>query len=281
MLAGTSAGSVIISLLLHSKENILERMKDFLQGYQPEEKNTNYPDKPMYDIDNFYDAVQALHTDNKTINAFDEDVLMTAFDIGNSDKGINWDQVIFSNLDPNTANVSIVDATVSSGAMPGMYGAYAFGAPANPSYMIDGAFAHHDPSLIAIAYAIDNGISLDEIVLIDIGTGFMPQSLPGSDVTTWGSNQWIGVTETNADVSDLLANQSQSVPILDITLNGTNTHMVENLASMMLPGQFAKVNPQIKDISETDTDPKTIEYLIDQGSQADISDAEALIKTYW
>lgn len=281
LMAGTSTGAVIISLLLgdDSKGDIGERMVKFMEHYQPSVKNTN-PDKPMYDINNFIDTLTAVHNGNPSISQFQQKFLMTSLQLGNSAASQYWDQIIFNNLgNSDNSEVGIVDATVSSAVMGGMFGAHQFTYKGSPIYTVDGAFAHHDPSLIAIAHAMNNGVAIEDIVIIDIGTGFMPHALPGETVKTWGCEQWVYAKNQEAIVPPLLTNQPFSIPVLDILLNGTNTTLLERQASMMLPERFANVNPQIKDTSETDSG--AIPYLIEQGMKADLSQALPLVDAYW
>ena len=284
LLAGTSAGSNIISLLLsdYSGVGLRQRLVDFMKHYQPEKKN-RHPDKPMFDIENFVDAQMTLHPGNPSLSSFDRSVLMTAFQLGNRATGRPWDQIIFNNLPgSDTAGVGIVDATVSSSVMGGMYGTYQFEFEGETYYTVDGAFAHHDPSLIAIAYAMFyQKVPIEDIVVVDIGTGYMPQSLGEEQVTKWGCRQWVHGPEDEQNlVSPLLANQPFSIPVLDIILNGTSTTLLEQQAGMMLGGnRYVNINPQIKNISETDT--AAIPYLIEQGAKANLAQANELIREYW
>lgn len=297
LLAGTSAGSFIISSLLgnYSAEGLGKRIADFMKDYQPQIKNSTNPSKPMHNIQDFVDSITALHGGNPELSSFDRKFLMTSFDLGDMGAKRLWNQMIFTNLDVppidngiqtsgygETPGMGIVDATVSSCAMGGMYGAYKFSYNGKTYYNVDGAFAHHDPTMIAIAYAVSIGISLEEIVVIDIGTGFMPQYLGSDDVAEWGCQQWVQAPEGDRDlVPDLLANQPFSVPVLDTLLNGTNSTLLEQQAALMLGNgdRYANINPQIKNVSETDN--SAIPYLVEHGISADLTQAKKLIDLYW
>lgn len=297
LLAGTSAGSFIISSLLgnYSAEGLGRRIAEFVKDYQPQTKNRTDPSKPMHNIQDFVDTVTAIHNGNPSLKSFEQKVIMTSFDLGHRDTGRLWNQMVFTNLDVpldvderiktsgygETPEMGIVDATVSSCAMGGMYGAHKFSHKDKTYYCVDGAFAHHDPTLIAIAYAMSTGVPAEDIVVIDIGTGYMPQSLGSNDVAAWGCQQWVQAPNGDQNlVPDLLANQPFSVPVLDLTLNGTNSTLLELQAKLMLgKDRYANINPRIKDISETDN--LAIPYLIEHGMLADLSHAKKLIDLYW
>ena len=282
LMAGTSAGSNIISLLLgdYSAKDIGQRFRDFLVHYQPEKRNNTDPSRPMYNIQDFVDALTVLHPGNPPLKHFKQQFLMTSFQLGDSKDFPHWNQIIFNNLrHSDNAKVGIVDATVSSCVMGGMFGVHQFHYKHGPIYTVDGAFAHHDPTLIAIAFAIQEGHALEDIVVVDIGTGFMPQSLPGERVKDWGAQQWTYANNKDALVPPLLTNQPFSMPVFDMILNGTNTTMVEDLARMMLPKRFVNINPHIRNISETDN--TAIPYLIEKGLEVDLHHANKLIRKQW
>jgi patatin-like phospholipase/acyl hydrolase len=73
----------------------------------------------------------------------------------------------------------LIDAVVSSGAMPAQMGSW--------KGNIDGALVNHDPSLAAIALAVNEGVDLSDITLIYFGTGLMSNWI-SSHTSTWGAS---------------------------------------------------------------------------------------------
>ena len=120
--------------------------------------------------------------------------------------------------------------------MPGMMGSY--------NGNIDGAFVHHDPTIAAIAAALSSNpsLTLNDINVICIGTGFMANWI-ASDTNSWGAQQWQnGDGNPNNNTPALLLDGTVS-PVLNACLNGTSTSLIPQLAGMMLPqGQYAYLN---------------------------------------
>ena len=128
-----------------------------------------------------------------------------------------------------------MEAVISSGAMPGML----------PSYEgnVDGAFVRHDPTLAAIALAVNSGVDLKDIVAISIGTGFMANWIE-SDTQRWGAEQWLhGDGSGKNHVPPLLINDPSHRPILNLSLNGTSSTLIPMLCEMLLPGRYVNLNP--------------------------------------
>lgn len=275
LFAGTSTGADIISLLL--------------KGLTPPEMISAFHDKevpffqhptgkgsqePRYDVEAAYRSQIHLHG-HKTLNDFDQSVLLTAFNVQNSDN-LGWTPRLYNNLSKSTNGCTLLaDAVTESGAMPGMLGSW--------KGSVDGAFVNHDPTLPAIALAMNEGVPIEEIVVLCIGTGFMPTYLT-SDTSSWGAEQWQNGVPGNPDhITPLLVGGTVS-PILSLALNGTSSSLMPTLAGMMLPGRYVNINPVLPTfISETDTSPEALATLTSLG-QADspqIELAKRLLQTYW
>ena len=120
LFAGTSTGSVIISWLLagQSPEQIVNT---FLTQEVPFFRLEHYGGlQPAYNIGKIVEAQVLLHGDKK-LSEVQQHVLFTAFNVGQVDTP--WRPLLFNNLSKaTTAHTTVVDAVVSSGAMPGMFG---------------------------------------------------------------------------------------------------------------------------------------------------------------
>ena len=145
---------------------------------------------------------------------------------------------------------------------------------------IDGAFVNHDPTLAAIAVAIENGQKLEDITAICFGTGLMANWI-GEDTSQWGAYQWQNANNVWNQTPSLLINGTVS-PILNASLNGTSTDMIPNLCRKMLGDRYAYVNPRLdRIIPENDTCPEDISYMEGRVTDYNLDRAKATLKNYW
>lgn len=247
LFAGTSTGATIVSFLSAG-----QAPADIVDFFKQKEvpffasQSTN-ADAPAYDNGGLIAKQVELHADQKLADLA-YPVLFTAFDLGSppgdGSPATPWSPKIFTNVDNPvfpTPDVSVVDAVVASGSMPGML----------PSYknLVDGAFVHHDPTLAAIAVLVGSGVPLDQIIAICFGTGFMENWI-GSDTTQWGANQWLNGDGTgNYDLPGLLVNETETTPcpMLNLSLNGTSSTLIPNLCELLLPGRYVNLNPTLNE----------------------------------
>jgi patatin-like phospholipase/acyl hydrolase len=182
MLAGTSTGSSIVAALARKKDRAPETAAELINFFRTSElkffKNQNYlVSKPGYDVKDIAADMELKYLGIK-LKDLPQRVLMTAFNVGDAAKKIDWQPVLFHNFPFSTVSETpLADAVVSSGAMPGMLGSH--------KGNVDGAFVHHDPTLAAISLAVRGGHKLADIVVICFGTGFMGNSL-GRETANWG-----------------------------------------------------------------------------------------------
>jgi len=269
LFAGTSTGADIISQIVANKTPATIYESYLLGGPVIFFDPSKNPNAPAYNVNKLVEVQQKMHGQTK-LSDLSQSVLFTSFNVGSKDQ--HWKPLLFNNLPKSTnADTLVVDAVVSSSAMSGMYGSY--------NGNVDGAFVNHDPTLAAIALAVNQGISLQDIVVVCFGTGFMPNYI-ASDTSNWGAHQWQnGDGNTANNVPPLLINGTVC-PILNMTLNGTSTNLVPNLASMMLQNRYVYLNPTLsKYIPENDINPLDLIYLAEQVGTYDFHDAENLLNT--
>ncbi|NBV24586.1 MAG: patatin [Proteobacteria bacterium] len=235
------------------------------------------PNRPAYDIDRMAHSYRLLHPFNHPLKKLDRSVLFTSFNVGASGTNGSWTPLLLHNL-PNstTAETPIVDAVVSSGAMPGMFGSW--------KGNVDGAFAHHDPTLAAIAVAVGNGINLTDITAICIGTGFMPNSI-ASDTSNWGANQWVnGDDKTKHTIPPLYINAKPS-PLQYMAINGTSTSLVPELCAQLLGSRYVYLNPTLPKYIPENANPVNfpgdIDLLEAAAAGCDLTAAQQLVSQYW
>jgi predicted acylesterase/phospholipase RssA len=298
MVAGTSTGANICAYLL--------------AGLDPERIVLNYYESVPFWADQRTIATEPAYQHGPVVKSFEKhfekaygksnpslldlarlqgkDTVITAFDVGG--QGVPWSPVLFSNLGQvdyegvatNNGGTGIVDATVASGSMPGMFGTY--------ENMIDGAFVNHDPTLAAISLAIQNGHDPSDIVVMCFGTGFMANWIGSEGNARWGAQQWEqGVKAPGNRLPSLLINGSTPAsPVLNAILNGTSTNLMPDMARMMLPpspdvksARYAYLNANFGDtiIPENGWHLKQLEFLETAAKDVDIRAAVSMAEDYW
>jgi patatin-like phospholipase/acyl hydrolase len=273
LLAGCSVGSSIISSVLAGKTpaQIYQGMAtDSVEFFKHPNTDRSHPAFPVEEV---VHGQQLLHPTNPKLSDVKRKVLFTSFNVRGSQKD-TWRPLLFNNLSKSTnAHTSLIDAVVSSGAMPAQMASW--------KGNIDGAFVNHDPSLAAIALAVNEGVALSDITLICFGTGLMSNCI-SSDTATWGAQQWQnGAGNPKDNTPSVLINGTDS-PILNATLNGTSTNLTPTLVSMMLGKRYAYLNPTLdRFIPEDDTDPADLSYLVSQANHVKLGAASNVAKRYW
>jgi len=293
MLAGCSTGSIITSELLAGTTP--QGLIDLFTGSELTfyDKMNDKPDKPAYPMADVLYSQGKLQKEN-LVSGSPKNVLFVSFNVGRIDAGLDgrvipkpWDPIMFTDmlgtdqdkangLDGNS-NTLVAVAACSSGAMPGQLGSV--------EGNVDGAFFNHDPTLAAICLAVHNGVALENIVAITIGTGLMPDWL-ASDTANWGAKQWMnGDANPFDNTPPFLMNQTQPSPILDMCLSGTSANMMPRLCKMLLGDRYVNINPRLPCfIPENSTNKQALDLLQWHGKNGDpenVEKAVALINKYW
>jgi len=282
--AGTSTGAGITSFLLaqHSPSTICQYFLHQEREFFKKPVSTS-PNEPRYNVAEVAAGVFAVHGDKK-LSDFTQRVLFTAFFVGakvvlgqHLQPKIPWGPRLYTNLAKSgTPDVSVVDAVTQSSAMPGMMGSWLD--------CVDGAFVNHDPSLAAIALAIENGATLDDIAVINIGTGLMPDWI-SDDTGKWGAAQWLnGGPNNNAgnQTPSFFLNWKTPTPALDMALCGTSANLTPLLASKLLGSKrYVNLNPQLDwYIPEDSTSDKDIAELEGKAMSLDLEPAKVVLQNW-
>lgn len=285
MIAGTSTGASITGLLAVGlgpwaiKEFYLHVTR---KAFEKAGTSENAP--ALASAAGLIHTLDAFHLDPK-LSSFEKKLLFTSFDLG-AESG-RWGPVLFHNFPGSkTADARLLDAMMASGSMPAMGAPYPYMLDGKPLRLVDGAFVHHDPTVPAIALAAASGVAVSDISAIDIGTGFMQNSVT-ADAEGWGANQWInGTGGSDGTLPPLLLNMPatpKQMPILNLCLNGTSTNLMPDLAGMLLPGRFAYLNPDFGPtyIPEDVTSDAGLEYLEAMADLCDLEPAMEILDKYW
>ncbi len=293
MLCGTSTGATITALL--GIELTPEELVALYEGpirAATAIGQTNDPHNPLFP--NPRQQIGRLPKQiadrvDMAIREIKKHILFTTFQLGTPARGETpgqtWGPVLFHNLPQSpSADTRLIDAVMASGAMPGLLGTYSIG----DLQYVDGAFFNHDPTLAAVAAAVDPlthmNLKVETVSVINFGTGLMPNWI-GSDATCWGAYQWLnGVGGQDDNLPQILSNMApnQQIPVLNMILNGTSTNSIPYLASMMLGDRYANLNPQLSQyIGEADTSDNAIRVFKEALASLDFSPALAVLKRHW
>lgn len=285
LFAGTSTGSAIINYVLAgwNPEQISQYYLKDARGFFEKPRGNN-PTEPRYDIAEVAAGIFKIHGDKK-LSDFQQKVLFTAFFVGASTDVVSpggkpyvpWGPRLYTNLSSSgTPTVKLVDAVTQSSAMPGMMGSW--------QRCVDGAFVNHDPSLAAIALAIENGAALEDIALINLGTGLMPDWI-SDDTAKWGAEQWImGGAHGNAgnQTPPFFLNWPAPTPALDMALCGTSANLTPLLVEKLLGKErYVNLDPQLDwYIPEDSTSDKDMAELQGKALVCDLSRAQVVLQNW-
>jgi patatin-like phospholipase/acyl hydrolase len=290
LFAGTSTGSLIVSGLVKTDPltpTELIAYYRFVEAPFFAYQSLN-PNGPAYSNSGLISNQQGWHGSDTLASLLDQprprQVLFTAFSLTSSGTSPTWYPQLFNNVPQvvtlipqfDNADTLIADAVIASGSMPGML----------PSYQgnVDGAFVHHDPTLSAIALALNAGINLSDIAVICFGTGFMPNYI-GVDTTTWGSSVWTGLEPLpagNYALPPLLVDLNTVMPILNVSLNGTSSNLMQLLGTMMLGNRYVSLNPLLTQyVPENASSDADLDALIQAAMTCDLSAAQKLVEEFW
>jgi patatin-like phospholipase/acyl hydrolase len=274
LFAGTSTGAGIVSFLLanHGPERICDYYLDQERKFFANPKS-KHGKEPAYDVVEVAAGVFVVHG-LKPLSKFTQQVLFTAFFVG--EDGMPWEPRLYSNAPSSTnAETTVVEAVTASSAMPGMLGSWC--------RQVDGAFVNHDPTIAAIALALSNGARFDDLAVINIGTGLMPDYI-ASDTGAWGAEQWQngGPHHNRGNVTPPFLINGTVSPILDMALCGTSANLTPMLAGMMLGKRYVNINPTLDwYIPENATSDRDLDELQRKAATADLHHAKALLEAHW
>jgi len=149
-----------------------------------------------------------------------KNILIPTYQIRNAGKGTSVPSV-FHNLQSKdqgfrpVANARAVDVAMQTSAAPTIF----------PEYKnhIDGGVWANNPSLVAAIYAVQSGVSFEDIVILSIGTGQFnkpPMKKGSHGLLQWGSN------------------------LIDLFMNG-NSQLVDQSCSVLMKSRYFRLQPSI------------------------------------
>ncbi|MGD9726559.1 MAG: patatin-like phospholipase family protein [Nitrospira sp.] len=196
----------------------------------------------------------------RSLSDLEKKVVITSFDLDNLDDKSRsiatrtydrrfWKPKIFHNFEceGGDGDESALDVAIRTSAAPTYF----------PSYQgyIDGGIVANNPALCAVGRAVKAGISLNQMVLISVGTGTTPTYIKG-DRLDWGYKQWL----------------PKLMPLIMDGMVGIPDYVCEQL----LPGRYARIHPFLQDEVELD-DAARIDELIEWADHVDLRETIDLL----
>lgn len=172
---------------------------------------------------------------------------------------ISRSKLNFDSDDDQFAAVPVWRAAVCSSAAPTFFPAQLLELDQQKYSLIDGGVVANNPSVLAIAQAINSGIKLEEIKVLSIGTGDPTRSIPYESAREWGALEWAApivdvLFDGSADINDFIASQ----------LIGSASRYVR-LQFRLDSNDFKSIGNLNDDID--DASPENLEALIQAGEQ--------------
>ncbi len=180
-------GAEIFKSLPFTKCLLLAKQSDAALALNPTELY-----QAMYTNEGLQKELQST-LGSTTVGALKSKALVTTLQLRSTAVPHAWQPLTITNLksskNPPVDNATtLVDASLCTSAAPLYFPPFK-----HPvyGYCADGGVVANNPAVVAVANAIASGVSLQDIVLLSIGTGFAPSSM---DVTgnpdCYGINQW-------------------------------------------------------------------------------------------
>jgi patatin-like phospholipase/acyl hydrolase len=280
LFAGTSTGGILALALAAGFAP--EECKELYVKFGPEIFANPIPDwidggslfGAKYENDNLARAVRRYFGDRTLRDLLPRHVLISSFDLDNQENSNRnpeqfrtWKAKFFHNYANEERgadlNEALVDVALRTSAAPTYF-------PIYDGY-VDGGVVANNPSMCAVAQALDSGqhlngqggwtpITLDDIVVLSLGTGRNQQFVPREEGANIGLLQW-------------------ARHLVGILVDGT-ADVAHYQCGQLLRERYCRLNPTLREEIDLDSHKKT-ERLIEIAADADISDAVAWMKKYF
>jgi len=264
MFAGVSAGSIVASAMCNglTPEQTCEMWmntapKIFVESYLRRIKSLDNAFGAPYDPLVLKDDLQAT-IGTKTLGQLNKKILIPSFNLDPpTDKQPNhrWLPECFHNFEGSKfMDLPLIEAVLRSAAAPTYF-------PIRDGYVDGGTFANN-PALLAITTAMNNGIKLEDIVVLSISTGNNPRCIKKA---TLGDGNW-GLVEWAPHLIDLLLDSS--------------TEATDYSCNCILREQYHRVDPILSEPIDL-ADATKLKELTDIAEKVDLSNIQSWIIKYW
>lgn len=251
MVAGTSTGAIIAIGLAGgvTPEELFQHYyyltEEIFKKTRPRsQRKARKIFRPEYDTEDVAPVLRSLLGETRLCD-LQKKILITTFELDNEDEDQCqrcWEPRFFHNLDGEngSADLQAYKAILYSSATPVYF-------PSVDGF-IDGAVTAQNPSLVALAHAVDETIGtgerpkIEDIVLLSIGCGKDNRHLPGKK-HNWGYAQWTRLLvdmmlEGSVDLVDricrplLRSNYHRLCPGLSETIHANEWEKRDKLAAL-------------------------------------------------
>lgn len=206
----------------------------------------------QYENTRLHDVLYSIFGEHR-LGDLERKVLIPSFDLMSDDHGM-WKPKFFHNLDSSDLNEKIIDVALRTTAAPSYF----------PSYQgyIDGGIIANNPSMCALAQALDQGtigVTIDQIRLLSISTGRLSQGIDG-DTLDWGLTKWMRYATNMAMEGTVDVSHYQCSRVL------------KDKYFRIDPVLFKRIN--LDDVTEVNT-------LLEIADEVDLSYIEHWLETTW
>ena len=268
LLAGTSTGAIIaVGLAMGaSPSELFQHYYDlaqeiFCHGRQIVRGRIRKIVRPEYDTRGISAVMQRLLGDKK-LRDLPKKVMITTFDLDNDRQELHhrsWEPKFLHNLNEESdfASLPVYKAILYSCATPVYF-------PSVDGF-IDGAVTSQNPSLVALAHAVDETVAvertptIDDVFVLSLGCGRTNRYLPG-DRHNWGYAQWTRL-------------------LVDMMLEGS-VDLVDRVCKQLLGTRYHRICPEMGDTVHADEWWKRDELAV-LGGNVDITGSEGWLKQSW
>lgn len=263
LLAGTSTGGIIALGLASSKApaELVSLYKDnaariFDSSWLHELADLHGLSGAEYDNTNLTNILKGIFGSTR-LEQLGKKVLVPSFQLDNQDPQAGkrrWKPKFFHNYPgpDSDGNELVVDVALRTSAAPVYFPTY--------QVYIDGGVVANDPSMAAVAQAIDRNTGnqkLEELRLLSIGTGANPTYIAGHDLD-WGVAQW-------------------AKPLVSLMIDGV-MGVSEYQCKRLLDARYFRLEPQLpKPIGMDDT--AAVDDLLAYANAINLSAAKAWLTT--
>lgn len=252
LLAGTSTGGIIALGLADGKTP--KRLTRLYRKYGEEIFDDSIWDN-LVDFGNAAGAdyehkglvkVLKLEFGNTRLKSLDKRVLIPTFDLdarAKGDRPRTWKPKFFHNFPGRDSDGEhrVRDVAVRTSSAPTYF-------PAYQGY-VDGGVVANNPSMAALAQALEQGQPLGDIALLSLGTGAEPKYIPGSP--DWGWGQW-------------------ARPLVSLMISGV-MGVADYQCARLLRDNYMRLNPYLsRGVDLDDASEEALGYLLDAAQAVEL-----------
>lgn len=247
--AGTSTGS-IIALALATTDLTIDEINDLYDVVNA--KKIFFENQGFFEVDGINaPKYEAKGKTEILINNFGEkkieDVLENSKHVLVVTYGIeNRKPLIIKSTDPNCLDLYSYQVADASSAAPTYFPTQKLHINNSDTWLVDGGVIANNPTMCAIAEAKRAwGLSIADLRVLSIGTGYRTRKINGPESTKWGALQWF----RKGQILDILSDE-RIVEYQSITLTDSGNYIRVNSNLDSYPDFHTPPDDAMDDVSE-------------------------------